>query len=442
MSQYTAKALFITYLLLSIGGALLLMLPAAHHGELSFLEAFFTSTSAISITGLSVKNTATDFTTLGQFIIMLLIQIGGLGYMSLTSLLAMIVSKNLHFKAQMVLRDSMDYPTLDGVFQYAKNIFLYVIALEAAAAVVLSVAFSPHMSTNDAIWNGIFHSVSAFNNAGFSIYNGDFGDFKTDIFINFTICFLIIVGGLGFFVIHEVRDMRNKRFKHLSTHTKVVLTTTAVLLVVTFFLFTTFEWHNQYTIGGMNVFDKISTSIFTTVNYRTAGFNMIDFNDAKDSTLYFSSLIMIIGGAPGGTAGGIKVTAIAVLTIAAFLTMRGEDKAYVFNREIGQDKLNKAFGVLVVACLYVTVSAIIIAEGEDKEFLRILFEIVSAYANVGLSTGNGDGLSLSADFNGLDQSIIIILMLMGRIGVVAFTLTLLGNTKNKRYNYPKARIIV
>ncbi|STA73462.1 TRK system potassium uptake protein TrkB [Campylobacter lari] len=253
---------------------------------------------------------------------------------------------------------------------------------------------------------------------------------------------MIIIGGLGYFVLLELYFFSKKRFASLSLHTKLVLTSTIILIVFASLVVFLFEYHNPKSIGEFSLFDKIMSAYFTAVNYRTAGFNTLDLSAFKDASLFFGSLFMIIGGAPGGTAGGIKVTTIAVLLIYAYWSIK-DSNARIFNFEIPTETINKAFIIAVSSIVYIITCVLLLSLIEDnKSFLPLLFETSSAFATVGVSVGDGGTLSLSALFNPESKLIIILLMLSGRVGVLAFLFSIFFKEKEKYLNYPKGKIIL
>ncbi len=403
-------------------GALLLMLPFAHNGELSLIDALFTSTSAVCVTGLIVKDTPVDFTTFGHVIILSLIQIGGLGYMTAVTFLALMRRKKLGYRDRLILKESLNHPGMSGIFRFLKIVFASIVIIELSGAVILSLRFWADMPMGDALWFGLFHSVSAFNNAGFSLFSTNLMDYRSDFVINLTIPLLIILGGLGYLVLLELYNYRQKSLMRLSTHTKLVLWTSGILIIGAMSIILSLEWNNPKSFGTMEPLEKITAAWFASVNYRTAGFNTIDFSTFTDSDLFFGTIFMIIGGSPGGTAGGIKTTAFALAIIGVWFTLRGDSNPHIFRRSLMPYQINKAYAIIFVASFYVLLSTVILNETERLHFVRTLFETCSAFATVGVSTGNGGILSYSALFSDLGKLNIIFLMLMGRIGVFAFTI--------------------
>ncbi|MDP3466109.1 MAG: TrkH family potassium uptake protein [Sulfuricurvum sp.] len=436
------KAIFMSFVILIGVGAFMLMLPFAHNGELSFIDAIFTATSATCVTGLIVKDTATDFTPFGHAIILTLIQIGGLGYMTAVTFFALMRRKKLGYRDRLILKESLNHPGMSGIFRFLKIVFASIIIIEVTGAIILSLRFWNDMPMGDAIWFGFFHSISAFNNAGFSLFSTNLMDYRRDLTINLTIPFLIILGGLGYLVLLELYNYRKQSLLRLSTHTKIVLWTTGFLILSSMAIILSLEWTNPKSLGAMDTYEKILSAWFASVNYRTAGFNTVDFSTFTDSDLFFGTIYMVIGGSPGGTAGGIKTTAFALAIIGVWYTLRGENNPHIFRRSLSAYQINKAYAIIFVASFYILVSTVVLSQSEHLPFVRTLFETCSAFATVGVSTGNGGVLSYSALFSDLGKFNIILLMLMGRIGVFAFTIVLVGKAMQSRIKYAEGKVII
>lgn len=443
MHHKSIRIILFSYLFAICSGMLLLKLPAATTGGISLIDALFTSTSATCVTGLIVKNTPVDFTLFGQIIIALLIQIGGFGYMSMVSLLAIIVGRKLEFQDRMIIKENFDYPTTAGVVRFLRQVFLVVLLIEGIGAVLLTLRFLADFPLHKAVWLGIFHAVSAFNNAGFSLFESGLTSYVGDMTVNLVICSLIIAGGLGFFVLVELRSLYRKRNRSLSVHTKLILIGTVILLLAGVLMVLSLEWDNPATLGGHDVKDKLLAGLFASVNYRTSGFNTLDTGGMREVTLFFSTLLMMIGGAPGSTAGGIKITTVIVLLLAAYASLKNRGEPVVFKRRIAAETVSKALAILVFSTLYIWVSLVFLTETEHHaSFIAILFEVVSAFATVGLSTGDGTVLSASALFTDSSKIVIILLMFMGRVGVLAFTVVLVGKSVQKRIKHPEGSILI
>lgn len=441
MSYKYVRTIFIGYLAVIFIGTVLLSLPFSHIGDLRFIDAIFTATSATCVTGLIVTSTSENFTVIGEIIILMLIQIGGIGYMSLVIIFFLFVKDNLSLDDKRATKLSLDLPDLH-VGAFIKKILLVVLTVETIGALILSYQFSEKYELSEAIWYGVFNSISAFNNAGFSLFTDNMIGYKDNTIVLFTICFLIILGGLGYFVIIELHE--NKKFaKRITIHTKIVILGTIFLILFGMILSLSIEWNNPKTLGELSVYDKLLNSFFLSVNFRTAGFNSMDLSGLKDSSLFFSTLLMMTGAGQGGTAGGMKITTIAVLVIMVlFVLKQSNQEPHVFKRTIEQKLINKAAAIVMFSSAYVLFITLLLVETQDFPFMKILFEVVSAFCTVGVSVGDGGILSLSALFDDFGKGVVIISMIAGRLGVFAFGLLLVGQAKKVHFKYPVGRIII
>ncbi len=441
MEHKYVKSIFLGYLFIIFLGAVLLSLPISHIGELDFIDALFTSASATSVTGLIVISTAETFTFVGEFIILALIQMGGIGYMSLVIIFFLSFNQKLNIDEKRAMKQSLDLPTLH-VGAFAKKILAFVLFIEFVGAIILTFRFLDNYEFPKAVWFGLFHSISAFNNAGFSLFSDVLIGYQSDTIVLLTICFLIILGGLGYFVLIEIYE--NRRFsKRFTIHTRIMLYGTVILIVFGMLLFLSIEWNNPKTFGNLSFYDKILNAFFLSVNFRTAGFNSIDLSSLKDSSLFFSTLFMMTGAGQGSTAGGIKITTIAILIITViYILKESNQQPSIFKRTIEQKVINKALAIIISSSFFVLFAVLILVETQNLPFMNILFEVVSAFATVGVSTGNGDILSLSQQFDTFGKIVIIILMVAGRLGVFAFGIILVGKAKTKHFKYPVGKIII
>lgn len=436
----TVRFLFSGYVIIAIVGAFLLKLDGVCKTPISFVDALFTATSAVSMTGLIVKNTALDFTFAGQAIILFLIQIGGLGYMGLGVFIYVLIRKKIGFSEKNMLKESLIYPHMDGVIDFLKKILCFVFVAEFVGGVLLSLRFALIMDFDEALWSGFFHAISAFNNGGFSTFEMGIIAYRGDVWVNFIITSLVFIGGIGYFVLLELYLFQQKRLANLSVHTKLVLTSTVILVVCATLVIFLFEYANEKSLGGLSLLDKILSSYFTAINYRTSGFNSLDLGTFKDASLFFGSLFMVIGGGPGGTSGGIKVTTAAVLLIYTYWVIKN-GRVRIFHHEIPEEIIKRAFVIAVGSMSYVIVCVVILSLlEEDFRFISILFETTSAFATVGFSVGDGGTLSLSALFDNDAKLVIIILMISGRIGIFAFLMAIFTKEKEKYLKYPEGKV--
>ena len=441
MEHKYVRSIFLGYVVIIFFGAIFLSLPICHIGELKFIDALFTAASATSVTGLIVTSTSENFTFLGEFIILALIQMGGIGYMSLVIIFFVFIKQKLNIDEKRAMKQSLDLPKLH-VGGFAKRILFFVLFIEFIGAIILTIQFLEKYEFVDALWFGIFHSISAFNNAGFSLFTDGLMGYKSDTISLVTICLLIILGGLGYFVLIEIYE--NRKFsKRFTIHTRIMIYGTIILILAGMVLFLSIEWDNPKTFGELSFYDKILNAFFLSVNFRTAGFNSIDLSSLKDSSLFFSTLFMMTGAGQGSTAGGMKITTVAILMITVvYILKQSNQEPSIFKRRIEQKVINKALAIIISSSFFVLFTVLILVETQNFPFIKILFEVVSAFGTVGVSTGNGDILSLSQQFDTFGKSIIIILMIAGRLGVFAFGLILVGKAKTKHFKYPVGKIII
>ena len=424
-------------------GACLLMLPFATHPEVhvSFLDALFTATSAVCVTGLIVMDTPQDFTLFGQGVILLLIQIGGLGYALMATMILLILGRRLGLRDRMMLSESMNTLDLKGLVRFVKLVAMITFGLEGLGAVLLTLRFAVDFPWGTAVYYGIFHAISAFNNAGFALFPDSFKSFQTDWTINGIITILVIFGSIGFFVFEDLLgNLRGQRFR-LQTHTKLVLVTTAMLIAVGTLGITILEWNNPSTFQSASIGEKLTISSFHSVN-RTAGFTSINIIDMRDATLYFLLLLMAIGGSPGSMAGGLKTTTAAIVFLTILSMLRGDKDVEVFHRRIPQDLITRALCFTVLALAMITGMTLLLDSTESQPFLFLMFEVTSAMGIVGMSLGNGETLSLSALFTDFGKVMIMLSMLLGRFGPLMIGLFAVKTAVNKPYRYAQARVII
>lgn len=441
MEHKYVKTIFYGYLIIILTGAFLLLLPVSHIGELKFIDAIFTSASATCVTGLIVTSTSENFTFLGELIILTLIQIGGIGYMTLVTVFFLFIKNSLSMDEKRVMKQSLDMPDLH-VNSFVKKILFLALAIELVGAAILTIQFSESLGFPDALWNGIFHSISAFNNAGFSLFTDCLIGYNNDTITILTLSLLVVLGGLGFFVLLEIYE--NKKFsKRFTIHTRIMIYGSLILIFLGMILFLSIEWDNPKTFGGLTLYEKLLNSFFLSINFRTSGFNSIDIASLKEPSLFFSTIFMMIGGGQGSTAGGIKVTTAAILIITVFYILKNSNQEpSIFKRTIDQKIINKALAIIMFSSFLVLFATLLLVETQNLPFIKILFEVVSAFATVGISTGDGNILSFSYHFDTLGKSVIIMLMIAGRLGVFAFGIILLGKAKTKHFKYPKGRILI
>ncbi|HSG05909.1 MAG TPA: potassium transporter TrkG, partial [Nitrospiria bacterium] len=394
------QILVIGYLVLIASGTFLLSLPfAAQEGrDISLMDAVFTATSAICVTGLIIKDTPVDFSLFGQLVILLLVQLGGMGYMSAATLLLLLVGKRIGLRERMVIQETLSTFTLGGLVRFLKNIAKFVLLVELVGAIFLTARFMSDYPFGKAAYLGIFHSISAFNNSGFSLFKGSMAQYREDWVTNGVMILLILMGGIGFLVYQDVRQWLNKEVSRISLHSKVVLVATAGIVFFGWAGFLVFEHDNPRSLGVLPWHEMGLTSLFQTVSIRTAGFSTTAIAPLSEPTLYLLILLMFVGGSPGSTGGGIKTTTLAVMIVSLWATMRGREEATIFYRRIPSMVIAKAFFLAALAMMLVTGETLLLLYTEGQPFLRTLFEVTSAAGTVGMSTGDGAGRSFCAVF--------------------------------------------
>ncbi len=449
MKRKTSPVQFVvlSFLLVIITGAILLTLPvASKSGQFTDpVTALFTSTSATCVTGLVVVDTFDNWSLFGQFVILLLIQIGGLSYMTIATFFLIFSGKRVTLKDRLILKEGLNAYKLSGIVLFAKAIFFVVATFEGLGALALTLRFLKQMAFLDALWKGIFQSVSAFCNAGFDITGGfrSFTPFVNDLTVNITVITLIIFGGIGFFVLFEIITKtftyyKTGERKKLSLHTKIVLKATAILIVVGALLILVFEWNNPETLGALTLRGKILSAFFQSVTPRTAGFNTLNIGALRQTTLVELIFLMFVGGSPGGTAGGVKTTTFVVFLFLIFSAYSERTPVVISGRTIKLEILRKAVFIISIAffIIFISTTLILIAQGEQFSFLQVLFEVTSAFGTVGLTTGITPRLS---DFS---RIIIVATMFIGRVGPLSFVLSLTSRRKKVRPEFPEEDIAV
>lgn len=412
-------------------GAILLSLPiATKTGECaSIINAIFTSTSAVCVTGLVVVDTGTYWSTFGQFVIIFLIQIGGLGFMSLTTMFFILAGKKITIKDRLLIQSSINTDSISGVVKFTKYIFFSALIIEAIGALLLALVFIPEFGVLKGSAYSVFHAISSFCNAGFDLMGNftSYTKYVDNFLINFVICALIVSGGLGFAVISDLWSVR--KFSKLSMHSRFALIITVVLLVFGFVFFFIFEHDNPETMGHLSIQGKIMASMFQSVTPRTAGANTIDIAGLTTPSLFLTMLFMFIGGSPGSTAGGIKTTTLGIILVTVASVLHGKKDVVIFKRSILGPAIRRAISVIVIASFFVIFMIFVLLCTEvDVPFETILFEVFSAFGTVGLTAGLTPHLSIGG------KIAIIITMFVGRLGPLTVAYAISRSEKRLREN--------
>lgn len=412
------------------------MLPAATvDGQgLGLINSLFTATSATAVTGLIVVNTGAYFTLFGQAVILLLIQIGGLGFMTTSTLLALILGKRINLKKRIIIQEDLNYFNLSGLIRLVQYVTLLTLGVELIGAILLFAPLSVEYSAGKAAFFSIFHAVSAFCNAGFDLFGNSLANFTNDVYINLVITALFIIGGIGFAVIADV--YRKQRFIDYSLNTKLVLVITLILIILgTCFVFL-LEFSNPATLQGLSFKGKLLAAYFQGVTPRTAGFNTIPTGQMRNATLFFIIILMFIGASPGSTGGGLKTTTIGALLAVVYNLVKGNEDIELFERRLSQSIIYKALAVTIISLIWIGLVVTVLTITEEANFLSILFETVSAYGTVGLSTGITGGLSEAG------RIIIILTMFLGRVGPLTLAVAIGERDKEGQMRYPEEKILI
>jgi trk system potassium uptake protein len=452
--RLTAPQLFVgSFLLLILFGTLgLRFLPGIYTGDrLGWIDALFTATSAVCVTGLTVVDTATYFTLAGQAFILLLIQLGGLGIITFSTIIILALGRKLSLRQEIVSTSLAEVAPYIDYRHLARSVLLFTFVFELLGALLLLLDWLPRFGFGAALWHAVFHSIAAFCNAGFSTFSDNLVGLRSDASTLLTIAGLIVVGGIGFVTMEELyvrgahshvwrRRATDELVPRLSLHSRLVLATTTVLIAVGWIFFTAYEWNLIF--AGMTTSARLVNGLFMSITPRTAGYNAIDYGQASDGTNFFTILLMFIGGSPGSTAGGIKTTTVAVIGLLALSRYRGHPRTSVLGRTIPEETIQRAVGLFVVAFGVVTAAIFVFTTTEigavarpapHTAFLAYMFEAVSAFNTVGLSMGVTPELSASG------RIVTVLLMYLGRVGPLTFAAAIALRTapgyRQLRYAY-------
>ncbi len=429
------QILALGFAILILIGAILLTLPiSAQEGRLPFLDALFTSTSAVCVTGLIVVNTKDYFTTFGHFVILLLIQFGGLGIMTMATMVVLAIGKRISIKEKLLMQEALNTSNIKGLTSLILLIVKTTLIIEGIAALILTFRFLPEYGMPHSLGMGIFHAVSAFCNAGFDLFGDSLVRFVNDPIVNIVIITLIVLGGIGFSVMMDI--YYSKKIKNLSLHTKIVLTATIVLLVFGSVVFFSLEYSNPSTMGDLSISGKALSSLFLSVTPRTAGFNTVETGSLTTATLFIIITLMFVGASPGGTGGGVKTTTFGAIILSVVATITNKEDANIFSRKIPKEIISKAFTIFFIALLWVVLVTIVLSITEEMAFIDIFFEAMSAFGTVGLSTG------VTGSLSPIGRVMIIITMYIGRLGPMTLAVAFSRQALRQIVKYPEEQISV
>lgn len=426
------------FLLLIAVGTTLLMLPVAHEPghTLGFIDALFTATSAVCVTGLMVVDTATTFSAFGEAVILLLIQAGGLGIMTMSALVGLLFGKRISLRERILMQQALGQFTLAGVVRLTRRIIIVTLAIELIGAIILTTRFWFDVEPGRAIWWGVFHAISAFCNAGFDLTSASLRAYTGDWLVVPTVSALIIVGGIGFFVLDDI--WTNRRWDKLSVHSRLVLQVSAALTVIPAFIIAFFEWNNPGTLAPHGWSGKILGAMFHAITPRTAGFESVPTGLLTHPTVLLTMILMFIGGSPGSTAGGIKTTTFGVIWLATLRTIRGEQEIVIHGRRLSNEVVDRTWALATIAlALVLSVTFVLLLAEPDQSIRTVLFEAVSAFGTVGLSQG------VTPDLAPIGKFLITLTMYVGRVGPLTLGFALALQKSGKTHvHYPEDRVMI
>ena len=433
------QILALGFIFVILVGALILTLPiSTTSGErTNFLDALFTATSAVCVTGLIVVDTGTYWNMFGQTVIMILIEIGGLGFMSFTTLIAIILGKKITLRERLILQDAMNTFNIQGLVKMVKYVLVFTVTVQFFGTLLFSTQFIPEYGLGRGLFYSIFHSISAFCNAGFDIF-GNFSSltyYNSNAVVILVASALIIIGGLGFTVLSELYS--KKSLRKVSIHSKMVILMTTVLVLGGTLLMFLFENNNVNTMANMSFFDKIMNSFFASVTPRTAGFNSISTNGMTTAGQFLTIILMFIGGSPGSTAGGIKTTTIGILIVTITCVIQGKEDAEVFKKRFSKGLVYKAFTLIFIGVSLVIVVTMLLSYTEKEvSFIALFYETVSAFGTAGLTLG------LTSKLSSVGKVLIMIMMYLGRVGPLTVVLSITRKKINLGIKYPEGKILI
>ncbi|CAH1192256.1 Ktr system potassium uptake protein B [Paenibacillus auburnensis] len=433
------KILSLGFILLIAAGTLLLSLPAASTGgRISFIDALFMATSATCVTGLAVIDTGTELTVFGQVVLLVLFQFGGLGFVTMATLITLVLSKRISLKERLLLQESMNQNSMQGIVKLIRRVLIYSLVIQLSGAILLAARFLKDMPVGKALYYGLFHSVSIFNNAGFDLFGDVHGPFSgltryvEDPIVNITSMLLIFLGGIGFIVLSDVVDFPKR--KRLTLHSKVVLSTSAALIVTGAAVFFWLELNS--TLKPLHTGGKIMASFLQAITPRSGGVTTIEIPLLRESTQFLMILLMFIGAAPGSTGGGIKITTFALLVVTVYARIRGKEDIVVFRHRISKDNVYRAITMTLLSLILVVTATMLLSVTESADFLTVLFEAVSAFGTSGITMG------LTPELTTAGKILIIILMFVGRTGPLTLAYAIKPKKNKELYRYPEGNITI
>ena len=427
------QLLIIIFIGLILLGTLLLKLPFSTSEKISWVDALFTATSASTVTGLVVFDTGHTFSLFGELVILLLIQLGGLGIMSFALLVFIMLGRKINFKKRLLFQQTLNQHSFEGIIHLVKHLFIISICLELLATILLSIKWVPEYGWWKGIYISFFHAISSFNNAGFSLWPDSLTRYVGDPLINIVISCLFILGGIGFTVLLDI--WQNRKFKKLTLHSKIMILCTLIVNFVVMFLLLILEYHNPNTLGTLpTLSDKLWASYFQATSPRTAGFNSLDIGKLDEATLFIMILLMFVGAGSASTGGGIKLTTFVVILFGVISFLKGKTNILIAKRSINESFIFRSLAISTIALIFISVAVFMLNITEKASFLSLLFEVISAFGTVGLSMGITSSLTV------IGKLILIFIMFLGKIGPLTLALSL-AKVEKVSINYPNEDIL-
>lgn len=438
ISPYTF--ILMSFFIIILFGGTLLSLPfsTANGQGTRWIDGIFTAASAVCVTGLVVNDVSSVYNLYGKTLILLLIQIGGLGVITLSSLIIILISKKIGYRAKKLLQEDMNAESTFKIQDFVKKIAVTVFIIELVGGFFLFFEFIQKLSFIEAVYYAVFHSVSAFCNAGFALYPDNLISFQGSVIVNLVIPLLIIAGGIGFAVLIDIYRYIRKKDKRLALTTKMAISITLILVILGTFLTFVFEYSNVATIGNLSIIGKLEASFFQSVTTRTAGFNTVSMPNLRNVTVLLYIVLMFIGASPGSTGGGIKTTTFGVILLGVINTLRNSGNIEVGKRKISWGVFNKAIVISFISIIYVNIILLFLIEVEkNTPFIDLLFEIVSAFGTVGLSR------DLTPLLKDSSKWLLILTMFLGRVGPLTMAMAMTGKIiKKEKFRYPEENVLI
>lgn len=435
----SSRIILLSFAIPILLGAFMLALPVAssNGNSVGWLDALFTATSAVCVTGLAVVDTGSVYSLFGQWVILALIQLGGLGFMTYSVLVAIVLGKKIGLKDRLLIQQSTNALSTRGIVRLSIGIFVAALIIEGLGAIVLTVRWMADMDFATALYYGIFHSVSSFNNAGFALWPDSLSRYVGDPVINVMITLLFIFGGLGFTVIMDL--WKNRSWRKLSLHSKIVLLASGILCAAGFLVIVAIEWFNPATFGSLSWSERLWAGYFQGVVTRTAGFNTIDIASMMTASQFFMIFLMFIGASSGSTGGGIKTTTVVILLLALISIVRGKSDVQIMERRIAPSIVMRAMAVMVISVGVVLAATFLLTLSEhslQKDFMEVLFEVTSAFGTTGLSMG------MTPELSAPGKLIIIFTMFIGRLGPLTLAFALSQKHSQEKFRYPEEKVLI